>query len=77
MKLQELSIGYQEAAQRLKMRLSQMRKALAQEDDPQKRAVLRHHIANLSAILTQCYELQELTARYYERGYKRNEKYTL
>lgn len=77
MKLHELSGGYADAAKLLKVRLSRMRKELAAEEDPQKRTLLRYRIRYLGAILTQCYELQELTARYYERGYTRNEKYTL
>lgn len=77
MKLHELSSGYADAAKLLKIRLSQMRKELASEPDAQKRTILRYRIRYLGAILTQCYELQELTARYYERGYKRNGKYTL
>ncbi len=77
MKLHELSIGYEESAKRLKAHLSQLRRDLAAEEDPQKRSILRYRISYLGAILTQCYDLQELTAHYYERGYKRNEKYTL
>lgn len=77
MKLHELSSGYEESAQRLKTHLSQLRKALAAEVEPQKRSALRYRISYLGAILTQCYDLQELTAHYYERSYKRNEKYTL
>lgn len=77
MKLCELSVGYEQTAAILKNRLRQLRQALSAEIDPQKRAALRHEIAFYSEILTQCYDLAELTKRYYERGYKRNEKYTL
>ena len=77
MKLCELSDGYQEAAKLISQRLSQLRKELKLEDDPQKRAAVRNRISFYSEILTQCYDLRELTARYYERSYKRNDKYTL
>ena len=77
MKLCELAAGYLETAALLRNRLRQLRQALRTEEDPQKRASLRHSMAQLGTILTQCYELAELTAHYYERGYRRNEKYTL
>lgn len=77
MKLCELSEGYLAAAAPLRNRLRELRKTLAVTDDPETRAALRHEISALSVILTQCYELADLTAHYYERGYTRNEKYTL
>lgn len=77
MKLHELSSGYAEAAYRLKVHIAQLRKAMTRESDPQKRSLLQTRISYLCKILTQCYDLQELTARYYERSYKRSGKYTL
>lgn len=77
MKLCELSQGYWAAAQPLKRRLRELRKALKLCDDPVDRASLRHEIAQLSSIMTQCRDLADLTANYYERGYYRSEKYTL
>ena len=77
MKLADLAAGYLETAALLRVRLRQLRQALKSEEDPEERASIRHELAELGAILTQCYELAELTEHYYERGYKRNEKYTL
>ena len=77
MKLCELSDGYLAAASLLSNRLRTLRKTLAATDNPEKRAALRHEISALGVILTQCYELADLTAHYYERSYTRNEKYTL
>ncbi len=77
MKLSELSEGYRRAALPLRERLRFLRCALKSTDDPQQRAVLRHEIVFLAGILTQCRELRELTAHYYERGYWRDDKYTL
>lgn len=77
MKLAELSEGYLQAALLLREKLRLLRQELKGADDPQRRAVLRHEIALLSGIMTQCRELAELTAHYYERGYWRDEKYTL
>lgn len=77
MKLAELSEGYRQAELPLREKLRALRQALKAADDPRQRADLRHEIALLAGIMTQCRELAELTARYYERGYWRNEKYTL
>lgn len=77
MKLAALSEGYCQAALPLRDKLRLLRRELKLADDPQRRAALRHEIALLSGIMTQCRELAELTAHYYERGYWRNEKYTL
>lgn len=77
MKLAALSEGYRLAALPLREKLRDLRLELKTADDPQRRAVLRHEIALLSGILTQCRELAELTAHYYERGFWRNDKYTL
>lgn len=77
MMLCELSEGYVLAAEPLRKRLRTLRQTLKECDDAADRALLRHEIAYLSGILTQCRELADLTAHYYERGYYRNEKYTL
>ncbi|MBQ6430291.1 MAG: hypothetical protein IJJ99_00225 [Oscillospiraceae bacterium] len=77
MKLSELSEGYRQAAIPLREKLRLLRLALKTADDPQRRAALRHEIALLAGILTQCRELAELTAHYYERGFWRNDNYTL
>lgn len=77
MTLGELSRGYREAAEPLRRRLSQLRRELKEEQDPEKIWHLRRRIAELTPMLTQVNELAELTERYYERGYHRDEKYTL
>ena len=77
MRLCELSEGYRLAAVPLRKKLRLLRLELKQADEPSERAVLRHEIALLSGIMAQCCELAELTAHYYERGFYRDEKYTL
>ncbi len=77
MTLQELSRCYEEAAVPLRLRLKELRLQLSQEEDPEKAWHLRRRIAELTPILTQMNELAELTAHYYDKGYYRNEKYTL
>jgi len=77
MTLKELSRCYEEAAVPLRRRLKELRQMLSQETDPEAVWHLRRRIAELTPILTQMNELAELTAHYYDRGYYRNEKYTL
>ena len=77
MTLTELSRCYEEAAVPLRQRLKELRQSLSQTDDPEEIWHLKRRIAELTPMLTQMNELAELTARYYERGYYRNEKYTV
>lgn len=77
MTLAEISRTYEQAAQPLRQRLSQLRKLLAQAEDPEEIWHIKRRIAELTPMLTEMNELAELTARYYERGYWRSEKYTV
>lgn len=77
MTLEELSLTYQAAAVPLRRRLRELRQALNETQDPEEVFHLKRRIAALSPMLTQVNELAELTAHYYERGYWRNEKYTV
>lgn len=77
MTMQELSRSYEEAAALLRIRLALLRKNLADSRDPEEIWSLKRRISELTPILTQMNELAELTAHYYDRGYWRNEKYTV
>ena len=77
MTLQELSRCYEEAAVPLRERLRELRYLLAAAEDPEEIWHLKRRIAELTPMLTEMNELAELTRRYYEPGYHRNEKYTL
>ena len=77
MTLKEMSRCYREAAIPLRRRLSQLRRMLEKTEDPEELWHIRRRIAELTPMLTQVNELAELTEHYYERGYCRNEKYTL
>ena len=75
MTLQELSADYEAAAELLRRRLALLRRALAQETDPEAKWRLQRRIAALTPLLTEMNLLAEYTARYYERGYYRDAKY--
>ena len=77
MTLEELSQAYAYSAGLLRCRLRQLRQQLKQAEDPDVKFALRQRIGELSPILTEMNDLAELTARYYERGYRHNEKYTV
>ena len=77
MALSELSKDYALAAAILRNRLRLLRKMEEEAEDAQERFQLHRRILVLTPMLTEMNELAELTARYYDRGYWRNEKYTL
>ncbi len=77
MTLLELSAEYQASADLLRNRLRALRRQLRQAEDPAVCFALQRRISLLTELLRQTNELTELTKRYYERGYWRNEKYTL
>ena len=77
MTLLELSAEYQASADLLRNRLRALRRQLRQAEDPAVCFALQRRLSLLTELLRQTNELTELTKRYYERGYWRNEKYTL
>jgi len=77
MTLLEMSKDYEAAAVPLRNRLRQLRQMLRETDDPEEIWRIKRRIAELTPMLTQMNELAELTARYYEKGYYRNDKYTV
>ena len=77
MTLAELSEGYRAAAVPLRIRLRELRGLLNLAEDPEEIWRIKRRIAELTPMLTEMYELAELTAHYYDRGYYRSEKYTL
>lgn len=77
MTLAEMSREYEASAVLLRARLRMLRQELAKAKDPEEIWHLKRRIGELTPMLTQMNELADLTAHYYERGYYRNEKYTL
>lgn len=76
MTLYEMSFVYREDALRFRMRITELREA-EKTAAPEEGAVLRRRIRDLQGLLRQCRELADLTAHYYERGYHRNDKYSI
>ncbi len=77
MTLREMSECYAESASVLAALLRRLRARLRSSEDEAERFALRCRINVLSEALTQARELALLTAHYYDRGFWRDEKYTL
>lgn len=76
MTLYEMSYVYREDAMRFRLRITMLREQEKTAEGEDKLR-LRQRILELQQLLRQSHELADLTGHYYERGYYRNEKYTL
>ena len=77
MTLAELSLEYRAHAHALDLRICQLEHLLEQTRDADRRCQLQDRIRMLSTRLREARELAVLTERYYDRGYRRNAKYTI
>ena len=77
MTLTELSVEYRAHARALDLRIGQLEERLQQTQDESERCLLEARIHMLSTMLREARELAVLTERYYDRGYRRNAKYTI
>ena len=77
MTLAELSLEYRAHAHALDLRIRQLEYMLKKTSDADKRCQLQDRIRMLSTMLREANELAVLTERYYDRGYRRNAKYTI
>ena len=76
MTLYQMSYVYREDALRFRMRITVLREQ-ARTAEGEDKLRLKRRILELQQLLRQSRELADLTRHYYERGYYRNEKYTL
>lgn len=77
MTLQELSVEYRASAAALQDRIGQLEQREQSEEGTGEQLLLADRIRILRGILRETRELAILCERYYERGYRRNAKYTL
>lgn len=75
MTLQELSQEYHKHAEVLSARVKQLE--AQRKEAPQEGQQLDLRLRTLGAMLRETRELAVFTERYYERGYRRNAKYTI
>ena len=72
-----LSVEYRAHARSLDLRIYQLECWLERTEDPDARNQLQERIKLLATMLREARELAVLTERYYDRGYRRNAKYTI
>lgn len=77
MTLYQIGGLYRNSAEPLRRRLKELRAALKTATDPEEVWRLKRRIAELTPMLSECNALAVLCERYYERGYYRDERYTL
>ena len=77
MTLLELSAGYQESALRIRTRMSELRRAVREQTDPDAIRKLQRRLAELTPLLQEAHDLTRHTAHYYDRSYHKHEKYSL
>lgn len=77
MTLIEISVSYQASADVLRARIRELRAAARMQTDAEAARQLTARIAALEPLLRESRELAALTRHYYDRGYHRNEHYTL
>ena len=77
MTLAELSLEYRAHAQALDLRICQLEYLLENTGSADRRRQLQDRIRMLSVMLREARELAVFTERYYDRGYRRNAKYTI
>ena len=77
MTLKELAVSYRDSARWLGFRIAQLKDSLEKSDDPHERCQLEARIKMLSTMHREAREIAVLCERYYERGYRRNAKYTI
>lgn len=77
MTLLELSVHYADSAAAIRRRILELRAQERITPDPEEARRLRRRMEELQPLLREARELAILTARYYDRSYRRNERYTL
>ena len=77
MTLLQLSAQYSDSAALLSERLAQLRLALRTTRDGGEAQCLRRRIDELRPMLTQCRQMAQLTARYYDRDFCGYDEYRI
>ena len=77
MTLQEMSVEYRAQAQVLRGRIKELEAARRAARDPVEQEKLQVRIWALDTLWREARDQAVLLERYYERGYRRNGKYTL
>ena len=77
MRLQELSVSYRSSAAALRERAAALERQRRETQDITQQRLLEERIHMLETMWREARDLAVLCERYYERGYRRNDRYTL
>lgn len=77
MTLLEMSVYYADSAAQIRTRIAELRLAERMASDSETARHLHARAESLRPLLREMRELAVLTARYYDRSYRKHEKYTL
>lgn len=77
MTLLELSVEYRRQAEVLRGRIRELGQVREQLREAEEKETMGYRIRILQELWREARDLAVLTERYYERGYRRNGKYTL
>lgn len=77
MTLKELAVSYRESARLLDTRIRELRCRQAQTGSTDERCQMEGRIRELAAMHREMQGLARHCEHYYERGYRRNAKYTI
>ena len=77
MTLYEMSFAYEESCKLLRARMQELRKEEKRTKDSRELRRIHQRLSELEPMLRETRELAALTRSYYERGYHKNEKYSL
>lgn len=77
MTMLEMAVEYRVSAQRLRQRQAELRAILAQMTQEKEIRCMEERIRTLHLMWLETRDIAVLLERYYERGYRKNDKYTL
>lgn len=77
MTLLEMSVSYADSAARIRLRITELQTALRQTTDPEVIRCLNRRMAALIPLQREMRELADLTAHYYDKRYRKHDKYIL
>lgn len=77
MRLEELAREYRQQAQILRARVLELKAQLRGLEDRERRMQIALRIRTLEEMIRDVRDVAVLLERYYERGYRRNGRYTL
>lgn len=77
MTLLRMAVDYRQSGELIRLRIAALKEAQQQTDDMDEKLRYEGRIRDLSAMYRDTREVALVLERYYDRGYHRNERYSL